>query len=403
MEQLDGVKTGRIAIIDDDDMINEVLTFILEEVYEVKSYLNAEDALRCEELGAFDVVITDVNLPGMSGIDFLEQVQGQDENIPVIVITGFNDIDVAISALKKGAFDFILKPFKNDQILLSVKKAMERRKLLIENITLLHELREKNSELETLNRRIQARNFEIENELEIASNLQQCLFPLVVPELEGMRTSLKFKPVEKITGDIFEFIVYDELRFSLIFADVSGHGVPAALYSAMVKNAVGLFVNYNIAISESMSEMNAFLINSQKKLSYNYVTMFHGFFDLGNEEITYCNAGIPAPAIVRNGSGVEFLEPNGPFVGIFEDSVYEEKRTSFRSGDTMILYTDGAFECSDAGDKILGHSRFMNNLRELCGRPMEEIVTTLFMDIERHCGSERYVDDVTILGMYYGK
>jgi len=403
MIQPEAARSGRIVIIDDDDMINEVLTYILEEVYEVRSYLNAEDAIHGEELGNFDVVITDVNLPGMNGIEFLERVQVQDENIPVIVITGFNDIDVAISALKKGAFDFILKPFKNDQILLSVKKAMERRQLLLENITLLRELREKNSELETLNRRIQARNFEIENELEIASNLQQCLFPLVVPEIEGLRTSLHFKPVEKITGDIFEFIVYDETRFSLIFADVSGHGVPAALYSAMVKTAIGLFVNENIAISESMAEMNSFLINSQKKLSYNYVTMFHGFFDLGNEIMTYCNAGIPAPAVVRKDGDVDFLEPNGPFVGIFEDSEYEAKSTSFRKGDALILYTDGAFECSDAGEKILGHSKFMANLRDLRNRPMEEIASVLFSEVERHCGSERYVDDVTILGMYYGQ
>jgi serine phosphatase RsbU (regulator of sigma subunit)/CheY-like chemotaxis protein len=396
------LKSGKIVIIDDDDMINEVLTYILEEVYEVRSYLNAEDAIQGEELGKFDVVITDVNLPGMNGIEFLERVQVQDENIPVIVITGFNDIDVAISALKKGAFDFILKPFKNDQILLSVKKAMERRRLLLENITLLRELRKKNSELETLNRKIQARNFEIENELEIASNLQQCLFPLVVPEIHGIRTTLKFKPVEKITGDIFEFIIHDESKFSVIFADVSGHGVPAALYSAMVKTAIGLFVAENIGISESMAEMNSFLINSQKKLSYNYVTMFHGFFDLGNGVMTYCNAGIPAPAVMRQGGNVEFLEPNGPFVGIFENSEYEEKRTSFKEGDTLILYTDGAFECSNAGDKILGHSMFMKNLRELSGKPMEHIVAELFLEVERYCGSERYVDDVTILGVHYG-
>ncbi len=395
----ENAKTEKILIVDDDDMINEVLSFILGESYEVHSYLSAENALAGENMSAFDVVITDVNLPGIDGIELLERIKSSNPNIPVIVITGYNDIDVAISALKRGAFDFILKPFKNDQILLSVEKARERRRLLLENIKLLDELRAKNRELEYLNEKIQARNFEIESELEIASNLQRCLFPVSFPPIRGIEFALRFKPVEKITGDFFDFILYDESRFAFIFADVSGHGVPAALYSAMVKTAIGTFVRHDSSPSQSMRDMNSFLISSQKEMSYNYATIFCGYFDLSERTLSYCNAGIPAPVLLRKNDEIQLLDPNGPFVGIFENSLYEQKTIPFGPGERLIFYTDGAFECSNAEEKILGHSNFLDVLVNIKSHPMSDIVSGLFSYVEEFSGRQRYVDDVTILGM----
>lgn len=186
-----------VVIIDDDEMVNEVLKFILEKEYIVYNYYTAEDALKSGIIASTDVIITDVNLPGINGLEFINKVHEIDENIPIIVITAYNDIEVAISALKAGAFDFILKPFKNDQITLAVKRACERHKLVKENIQLVEELKLKNKELEQLYAQLQARSIQIENELDIASNLQQCLFPVVFPDIKGFSFYLKFKPVEK--------------------------------------------------------------------------------------------------------------------------------------------------------------------------------------------------------------
>ena len=285
----DNQSKGNIIVIDDDDMVNEVLSFILEEEYDVCTFFTAEDALKKGNISNADAIITDVNLPGMNGIDFLQQVYQVDQNIPVIVITAYNDIDVAISALKNGAFDFILKPFKNDQIILSVRKAIERHELLRENIKLMDELKSKNRELERLNKKIQRRNLEIENELDIAGNLQQCLFPVVFPDLDNFSFELRYQPVEKISGDFFDFLFFDENRFALIFADVSGHGVPAALYSAMVKTGISTIGNPGISPAEFMQEINLFLIGSQKTMSYNYATLFYALFDFYYGSIQYSN------------------------------------------------------------------------------------------------------------------
>jgi phosphoserine phosphatase RsbU/P len=388
-----------VAVIDDDKSVNFLISRILEDDYRVSSYLSAEDALNKLDLDQVDVVITDVNLPGMDGLELLRHVQEKDDNIPVILITGYTDIDTAISALKCGAFDFILKPFNNDQILISVQKALESRRLVMENRKLLRELTQKNSELEKLNMQIQTRNVEIENELDMASNLQKCIFPVAYPEIMNFDFSVKFKPVEKISGDFFDFIVYDEHHFSFILADVSGHGLPAALYSAMVKMAMTSVQKQNPAPSVFIDEVNRFLINSQKKMSYNYVTLFYGLFDLHNRVLHYCNAGIPAPVILKSNGDFVLLEPNGPFVGIFDTSNYTDAEVSLAAGDKILFYTDGVFECTNKDDKIMGQKILLDLVKEMKAKRMADIVASLFEEVEKFCGENRYNDDITLVGM----
>lgn len=395
------VKKGNIIVIDDDDMVNEVLSFILKEEYDVLTFFNAEDALNNGQISMADAIITDVNLPGMNGIDFLRQVYQVDSNIPVIVITAYNDIDIAISALKNGAFDFILKPFKNDQILLSVQKAIERHDLLRENIKLMNELKSKNRELELLNRKIQQRNVEIENELDIAGNLQQCLFPVEFPDMDDFTFELRYQPVEKISGDFFDFLFFDKNHFALIFADVSGHGVPAALYSAMVKTGISTIGSPETSPAEFMMQLNLFLIGSQKTMSYNYATVFYALFDLEKGTIQYCNAGLPSPAHIREKQEMQLLETTGPFVGIFETSEYFQKEVQIQRGDSILFFTDGAFECPDRRDRVMGQQQFTDKIREYSHLNIHDLVTTMYDVIQQYCGPDRFVDDVTILGVHY--
>jgi serine phosphatase RsbU (regulator of sigma subunit) len=396
-----GGRGFHIAVIDDDKSVNFLISRILEDDYRVSSYLSAEDALNRLDLNRVDVVITDVNLPGMDGLELLRHVQEKDDNIPVILITGYTDIDTAISALKCGAFDFILKPFNNDQILISVQKALESRRLVMENRNLLQELTQKNSELEKLNMQIQTRNIEIENELDMASNLQKCIFPVAYPDIRNFDFSVKFKPVEKISGDFFDFIVYDESHFSFILADVSGHGLPAALYSAMVKMAMTSVQKQSPSPSVFIDEVNRFLINSQKKMSYNYVTLFYGLFDLNEQVLHYCNAGIPAPVILKARGDLILLEPNGPFVGIFDTSNYVDAQVSLAAGDKILFYTDGVFECTNKDDKIMGQKILLDLIKGLQMKRMADIVASLFGEVELFCGENRYNDDITLVGMDY--
>ncbi len=394
---------ANVVVIDDDKLVSDLICRILKKEYSARGYASAEEALRSENLGAVDVIIADVNLPGMDGIEFLDRVQLVDSGIPVILITGYGDIDIAISALQSGATDFILKPFKNEQISISVERALEARRLVLENRALLEELRKKNQELETLNEEMNARNVEIEKELDIAANLQRCLFPAALPEIDRFDLALKFRPVEKVSGDFFDFIFYDRDLFAFVFADVSGHGVPAALYSAMVKTAISSVRTSGPVPSEFMGEVNSFLIGSQKRMSYNYVTIFYGLFDLAAETLTYCNAGIPSPAVMRADGSYQFLDPNSPFVGIFENSVYRNESVKIVPGDRLIFYTDGVFELTGSNDRIMGQGVFLELLKSLGNLDIHELVEKIFERVMEFSGTQRPGDDITLIGMSYMK
>ena len=389
---------GKIAVVDDDEMVRGVIASVLESRFDVVTYEKAETFLASPLFASFSAVITDVSLPGLSGIDMMNEVHARDESIPVIVITGFGDVDTAISALKNGAFDFIIKPFNVEQVLASAGKAVERSILHRENARLVNELREKNVQLEQLYTQIHERNIQIERDLDIAGNLQECLFPAVVPSIEGVDFSLRMKPAEKISGDFFDITMIGERKFRIIFSDVSGHGVPAALYSAMIKSAITSLEESNLSPSESLSEINRYLIHSQKKMSFSYATIFIAFFNLETKTMVYSNAGIPAPVILRDGEERRTLEANGPFVGIFENAVYLDESVSLVSKDRVLLFTDGVFESVGDRDDDFGYNRLLDFIGSCRGGTLENMVEMVYQRAVDP-GSSSLRDDLTVLGM----
>jgi len=124
---------SRILFIDDDKAGREVALFNLRKAgYEVTAAEDGQQGLAAFAAGSFDLVVTDVKMPGISGIDVLRRVRGQSPDVPVLVITAFGNVETAVTAMKEGAYDFIGKPFHRDQLLLAVEKALERRRLASE-------------------------------------------------------------------------------------------------------------------------------------------------------------------------------------------------------------------------------------------------------------------------------
>lgn len=392
---------GKIAVVDDDEMVRGVIASVLETHFDVVTYERAEPLLASPQLEAFNAVITDVSLPGVSGIEMMAEIHSQDESLPVIVITGFGDVDTAISAIKSGAFDYIIKPFNVEQVIASAKKAVEKSFLQRENARLVRELREKNVELERLNAQVNERNMQIERDLDIAGNLQECLFPAVVPSVEGVEFALRMKPAEKISGDFFDITQTADRRFRIIFADVSGHGVPAALYSAMMKSAITSLEGKNLSPAESISEINRYLIHSQKTMSYSYATVFIGMVDLDALILKYSNAGIPAPLVLRGESGTRTLEANGPYVGMFENAEYLDETVSLSSCDRMFIFTDGIFEAVGGSDSDFGYKRLVDFIAQSRGVDLETMVDMAYRRSLEEENRRPIVDDVTILGMKF--
>jgi len=128
---------GSILVVDDEDIMREILDALLtREGYHVRMATSGAEGIELVKTVPFDAAIVDVMMPGIDGIGTLEEIRKLDDELPVLMITAFASVESAIAAMKRGAFDYITKPFKNDEVLLVVRNAVERRQLRAENIAL---------------------------------------------------------------------------------------------------------------------------------------------------------------------------------------------------------------------------------------------------------------------------
>ena len=134
-------RTGSILVIDDEEIMREILEALLtREGYTVRLAANAVDGLELARTVPFDAAIVDIMMPGMDGMAALDELKKIDDDLPVLMITAFASVESAITAMKRGAFHYITKPFKNDEVLVVLQNAIERRQLVAENVTLRQNL-----------------------------------------------------------------------------------------------------------------------------------------------------------------------------------------------------------------------------------------------------------------------
>src|SRR6266508_5434582 len=134
-------RKGSILIIDDEEIMREILeTLLAREGYSVRVAAGGAEGVELAKSVPFDAVIVDVMMPGMDGMAVLQELKKFDDELPVIMITAFASVENAIAAMKRGAFDYITKPFKNDEVLVVVRNAVERRQLVAENRALRQNL-----------------------------------------------------------------------------------------------------------------------------------------------------------------------------------------------------------------------------------------------------------------------
>jgi phosphoserine phosphatase RsbU/P len=190
----------------------------------------------------------------------------------------------------------------------------------------------------------------IRNELEIARRIQTSILPEQMPEIVGLRVAAKYIPMSEVAGDFYDFLVVDERRVGILIADVSGHGVPAALVASMVKVAIAAQAEHADDPAKVMSGLNSVLAG---KLQGQFVTAAYLYLDLETGAGSYSAAGHP-PLFHYQAAGqaVQSVVENGLILGIMPFANYESLTLSFATGDRFLLYTDGVVEADKAGEEF---------------------------------------------------
>lgn len=235
----------------------------------------------------------------------------------------------------------------------------------------------------------------LEAQLEVARGVQLSLFPPRDPKLAGFDISAYNFPTEEVSGDYYDFVNIYEDQLGLVIADVSGKGVPAALLMAFLRASLRAAIHIGYASSVSMTKVNYLLWESIK--SNQFVTAFYGALDATNKTLAYANAGHNPPLLMDGDGTARFVERGGLPLGMFKDSRYYEYYLPLESGQTLVLYTDGATEATGANGEEYGSERLGNAVREGQGLSARELIDAIYADVMAWTGGRGADDDITFV------
>lgn len=311
-------------VVEDDLTINRLLQRRLQrDGFVVTSVFTGEDALEIIRRQPPDLIFLDIWLPGLNGLNVLEQLRGMQIDSAVIINTASTSLDQAVYALRLGADDYLRKPLNSAELTAVINRTVTRLQLRRQNALLQAQLDEKRRQLEA--------------ELRRAAQVQQGLLPQHVPEVPGYELAACCLPAREVGGDYYDWHLSSNgiLNFSLV--DVMGKGMPAALLMATTraslrtvtpsKTPAGAIHDVCVAIGDDLDRLDSF------------VTLFLG--QLRKHTLTYVDAGHGHWFVHRaDGSCETFARLNLP-IGILADATYEESSTVLNRGDALIVYSDG--------------------------------------------------------------
>ncbi|HAN09291.1 MAG TPA: hypothetical protein DCP90_01615 [Clostridiales bacterium] len=296
-----------------------------------------------------DLIILDIVMPNISGYDICKILKEDNftKYIPILIVTALDAEDIKIRALEVGADDFISRTFDKNTLISKVKSLVRVKKLS-------DELKNKYSEIEE-------KNVLINYQLKMAQKIQQALVKEFNLEFNDMKLYSKYMPALYIGGDVYDVTVLDENCLGVFIADVSGHGISAALLTSMLKLLFKNHVVRNRLPNEILSRMNhEFLSIFNNSIPNIYATAFYGIIDTKNNIITYSNAGHCPPMLIKGDNAEELAIDSFP-LGIIPTPNYSYKIVDYNKGDLLLLYTDGL---SDSIYKDNNHE-FINILKDI--------------------------------------
>lgn len=238
----------------------------------------------------------------------------------------------------------------------------------------------------------------LNKELDIARQIQASTLPREVPRVSGLDIAARYVPMSAVAGDFYDFLVVDEQRLGILVADVTGHGVPAALIASMLKVAfAGQSENVENP-ARVLSGLNRALCG---KFEEHFVTAVYVFVDLAKGVMRYAGAGHP-PLLYSTSSngGVRTVEENGLMLGLFPEASYSSAEIHLRPGDRCLLYTDGLLEAMSTTHEEFGKVRVGNFLETQRGLPAARLAASLLEEVARWSGQaagRRQEDDITLL------
>jgi phosphoserine phosphatase RsbU/P len=356
-----GTMQPRILIADDQADVQRALCLLLKgHGYVAETVSSPAELLDAVAQREFDVLLVDLNYArdttsGREGLDLLSHLKTMQDVPPIVVMTGWATVGIAVEAMQGGVGDFVEKPWSNTKLLEILQKQIalgrDRRELARRSA---QETREHEQIASLLHKQ--------EHEIAEARAIQEGLLPKEIPQLPGYEIAGESRCARVVGGDYFDVLAFDGDTFGLCIGDVAGKGLPAALLMSNLQAAVRGLASASLPPHDLCARLNALL--HRNMASDRFITFFYAQLDGSERNLRYVNAGHNLPVVMHRDGSHDRLHEGGMVLGVFPQQTFELGSVRLASGDRLVLFTDGVTEAYDLEDEEFGDQRLVQLLRD---------------------------------------
>jgi sigma-B regulation protein RsbU (phosphoserine phosphatase) len=366
----------RVLVSEDhEDVLVAIGLLLKNSGFEGEFVSSPADALNALASRKFDAVLLDLNYSrdttsGVEGLDLLTAVQKIDSTLPIIVMTAWGTIELAVEAMHRGASDFVQKPWDNRHLLEVLERQMDRARKLRES------------------------RWHEEFEQQEAAQIQRALLPARLDAPDGLTIAAATRSLRNVSGDYYDVIRLDEHRSAICIADVMGKGMAAALLMSNLQAAVRMLAPQIADPSELCRRLNETI--SSNGVPGKFITFFYCIVDTETMQITYSNAGHNWPMLARANGDCERLRTDDVVLGTLWKWNYRQKQIELRAGDRLVLFTDGITESTDDLGNEFGEEQLRQLIIENVQLPAETL-EQLILNSAQAYSNGALSDDTTLI------
>lgn len=388
----------RILIADDQKDVLDALQLLLKgQGYLLETVSNPADLLAALGQREFDLLLMDLNYArdttsGREGLDVLGHLKEMADAPPVVAMTGWATVGLAVSAMQHGVSDFVEKPWDNSRLLEILEKQLE---LSRER----REARRRATEEKQAREEVLHHLQEQDREIAEAKAIQERLLPREIPQVAGYEIAASWQSARIVSGDYFDVLALAEDMLGLCVADVAGKGIPAALLMSNLQAAVRGLSSPSLTPDRLCNSLNTLVWKNTH--TDRFITLFYAQLEGPTRRLRYANAGHNAPIVMRADGSHARLQEGGGVLGVFEEQKFGLGTVNLEAGDRLVLFTDGVTEASNREGEEFGEGRLLSLLEEnrtLTANAIKEKIAAAITDFS----GGHLTDDATLLVLSVG-
>jgi sigma-B regulation protein RsbU (phosphoserine phosphatase) len=384
--------TAKILVVDDEPDLEPLILQRFRrriragEMSFAFAHDGAEAIRKLEDDPSIEVVLSDINMPVMDGLTLLTRLNEMPRLLKTVMVSAYTDMLNLRVAMNRGAYDFVTKPIDFEDLEATILKTARELEMLREA------------------RRIREQFTEIQAELGVAAKIQKSLLPEPLVTHAAVDIAAVMLPARHVSGDFYDFFAIDKTHFGFVVGDVSGKGIPAALFMAVARTVLRSTALYGASPGECLTAVNRILVPQGS--GQMYVTLFYGILDTESGKLTWSIGGHAPPWLLPAGGKAHQIKgPHGFMVGMFEDASFEMTETPLHRGDTILVHTDGITDAENASGQMFGRPRLAKLIQSIApagGATVACVAQKIVEAVHTFTSGAPQADDITLLAVRFG-